>query len=149
MILGTLRLVSLLPLAALSLAAVPGGAAAQAPAEPPAAAAPADPAPTSGIPPYEDRLLRLAEIIGSLQYLRNLCDTAGETEWRNAMQRLIDSETENEPQRRARLTAGYNRGYRAFAAVHTTCTDAAIAAERRYRQEGEAVTAEIVARYGN
>lgn len=99
--------------------------------------------------PYEDRLLRLAEIIGSLHYLRNLCDPAGETEWRRAMEDLLDSETADEPQRRAQLTAGYNRGYRAFAAVHTACTDAAIAAEERYRREGDALTAEIVARFGN
>lgn len=132
---------------AVAMAGARAQTAAESPAETPAVEAPA--AAPAGVPPYEDRLLRLAEIIGSLQYLRNLCDPAGETEWRRSMEQLLDNETVGEPGRRAKLTAGYNRGYRAFAAVHTTCSDAAIAAEARYRREGEALASEIVARYGN
>lgn len=103
----------------------------------------------SGVPPYDAHLVRLAEIIGSLHYLRSLCKAPDDTDWRQSMQELLDSETEGEAQRRAKLTASYNRGYRAFAAVHTNCSDAAIAAEDLYRHEGETLTAEIVARYGN
>lgn len=100
-------------------------------------------------PPYEARLLRLAEIIGSIQYLRNLCNSEGETGWRESMQALLDSETEGEANRRAQLTAGYNRGYRAFASVYIICTASALVAEERYRHEGATLIAEIVARYGN
>ena len=100
-------------------------------------------------PPYEARLLRLAEIIGSIQYLRNLCNSEGETGWRESMQALLDSETVGEADRRALLTAGYNRGFRAFASVYTTCTASALVAEERYRHEGATLIAEIVARYGN
>lgn len=100
-------------------------------------------------PPYEARLLRLAEIIGSIQYLRNLCNSEGEPGWRESMQALLDSETAGEAARRAQLTAGYNRGFRAFAAVYTTCTAAALVAEERYRNEGATLIAEMVARYGN
>lgn len=100
-------------------------------------------------PPYEERLLRLAEILGSVQYLRNLCNGEGETTWRETMQALLDSETENEAGRREILTAGYNRGFRAFASVYTSCTDAARLAEARYRGEGATLVSEIVARYGN
>lgn len=100
-------------------------------------------------PPYEARLLRLAEIIGSIQYLRNLCNSEGETGWRESMQALLDSETAGEAGRRAQLTAGYNRGFRAFASVYTTCTAAALVAEDRYRHEGATLIAEMVARYGN
>ena len=100
-------------------------------------------------PPYEARLLRLAEILGSVQYLRNLCNSEGETSWRESMQALLDSETAGEENRREQLTAGYNRGFRAFASVYTTCTDAALVAEERYRREGATLVAEIVARYGN
>jgi uncharacterized protein (TIGR02301 family) len=80
-------------------------------------------------PPYEARLLRLAEILGSVQYLRNLCNGEGETAWRETMQALLDSETASEPDRRETLTAGYNRGFRAFASVYASCTDAARLAE--------------------
>ena len=100
-------------------------------------------------PPYEARLLRLAEILGSIQYLRNLCNSEGEPGWRETMQALLDSETVGEPDRRAQLTAGYNRGFRAFASVYTTCTASALVAEERYRHEGATLIAEIVARYGN
>jgi len=100
-------------------------------------------------PPYEARLLRLAEILGSIQYLRNLCNSEGETGWRDSMQALLDSETAGEAGRREQLTAGYNRGFRAFASVYTTCTASALVAEERYRREGATLIAEIVARYGN
>lgn len=100
-------------------------------------------------PAYQDRLLRLAEIVGSVQYLRNLCNGEPETSWRDSMQALIDSETGGEPQRRESLTAGYNRGFRAFASVYASCTDAARVAEARYRREGATLVSEIVARYGN
>lgn len=100
-------------------------------------------------PPYEDRLVRLAEILGSVQYLRNLCKQEAEMSWRTNMQALLDSETEGEPNRRQHLTAGYNRGFRAFASVYATCTLSARIAEERYRHEGATLVAEIVARYGN
>lgn len=100
-------------------------------------------------PPYEARLLRLAEILGSVQYLRNLCSSEEETGWRDSMQALLNSETAGEAHRREQFTAGYNRGFRAFAAVYTTCTEAAVVAEERYRHEGATLVAEIVSRYGN
>ena len=100
-------------------------------------------------PPYEARLQRLSEILGSIQYLRNLCNSEDEPGWRESMQALLDSETADEPDRRAQLTAGYNRGFRAFASVYTTCTASALVAEERYRHEGATLIAELVARYGN
>lgn len=100
-------------------------------------------------PPYEQRLLRLAEILGSIQYLRNLCNSDGETGWRESMQALLDSETVGEEKRREHLTASYNRGFRTFASVYTSCTSAALVAEERYRHEAATLISEIVARYGN
>ena len=57
--------------------------------------------------PYDDRLARLSEIMGAVHYLRNLCVTGGEPEWREAIQKLIDSETATEPKRKARMIAAY------------------------------------------
>ncbi|HWT60123.1 MAG TPA: TIGR02301 family protein [Rhizobium sp.] len=99
--------------------------------------------------PYDDKLARLAEVLGSVHYLRTLCKAAGGDEWRNGMQQLLDSETGNEPQRKERLTAAFNRGYRAFASVYTDCTAAAIVAEERYRNEGATLATEITSRFGN
>ncbi|MEQ1405329.1 TIGR02301 family protein [Neorhizobium sp. Rsf11] len=98
--------------------------------------------------PYEAQLTRLAEVLGSIQYLRALCGAPG-SDWRAAMQQLLDTDTANEPKRREKLTAAFNRGYRSFAAVHTSCTDAARIAEERYRNEGATLATEIAARFGN
>ena len=99
--------------------------------------------------PYDDRLARLSEVIGAVHYLRNLCKADGEPEWRQSLQGLLDAETRAEPKRRARLTAAYNRGYRSFASVYTSCTPAAVRAEENYRIEGATLATEITARFGN
>ena len=98
-------------------------------------------------PPYDDRLVRLSEIVGSVHYLRTLCSGADEG-WREKMQDLIDIEADS-PERRARLIAAFNRGYRSFASVYRNCTDLAIEAEQLYRRQGLELASEIIARYGN
>lgn len=98
--------------------------------------------------PYDAQLARLSEILGALSYLRPLCGATNET-WRADMQAILDADTRGEPARRARMTAAFNRGYRAFAAIHTTCTLAARSAETRYRAEAATLVAEITSRFGN
>jgi uncharacterized protein (TIGR02301 family) len=99
--------------------------------------------------PYDGRLLRLSEILGSVNYLRVLCKASDPDEWRQAMQELLDKEAAGETARKARLTAAFNRGYRTFASVYTSCTPAAVMADQRYRAEGATLASEIVARFGN
>lgn len=98
--------------------------------------------------PYDPRLMRLAEILGSVSYIRNLCK-GSESEWREMMAELLAEDTTNEPQRAARLTAAFNRGYRSFASTYVRCTPQAIAAEEAYRAEGATLATEITARFGN
>jgi uncharacterized protein (TIGR02301 family) len=117
-----------------------GTAAPKAPPPPPVEAKPA---------PYDDRLARLSEVLGSVHYLRTLCKAAKDDDWRAAMRKLLDAETTSEPARRERMTAAFNRGYRSFASVYTDCTPAAIVAEEGYRNEGATLAAEIAARFGN
>lgn len=96
---------------------------------------------------YEQSLLRLAEVLGSLHYLRNLCGETGDS-WRKAMEKLI--ETENpDATRRTRFVASFNRGYRSFETVYSTCTASAVESIRRYTKEGETLTRDVAARYGN
>jgi uncharacterized protein (TIGR02301 family) len=97
--------------------------------------------------PFEDDLLRLAEILGSLHYLRNLCGEEGQ-DWRRRMEQLIEAE-EPDDERRARFIARFNRGYSGFEANYTTCTPSAIEAIERYIQEGEALSRDTASRYGN
>jgi uncharacterized protein (TIGR02301 family) len=98
-------------------------------------------------PPYEQQLLRLSEILGSVHYLRHLCN-AGEGEmWRDEMAKLIETEEPDET-RRARLVDRFNRGYESFRSVYLACTPAAAEASQRYLEEGAKLAAEITARYG-
>ena len=95
--------------------------------------------------PYDERLNRLAEVLGSIHYLQNLCAKPGNL-WRDQMSRLL-AEEKPEPARRARLIASFNRGYRAFGSVYTSCTAQARASSDRYVAEGIALTTEIENRY--
>ena len=98
--------------------------------------------------PYEGDLQRLAEILGALQYLRTLCGANDGQAWRNEMQALIDAETPS-GERRDRLVASFNHGYRGFQQTYRTCTPAADLAIRRYLEEGAKIARDITARYAN
>jgi len=134
-----------LSLALCASAALPAPAWAQGPTP----TQPEENAPKTVTVPYDDKLSRLAEVLGSVHYLRTLCKAENSGEWRGRMQQLLDSEAKDEPQRKEQLTAAFNRGYRAFASVYTDCTQAAIVAEERYRAEGATLATEITSRFGN
>jgi uncharacterized protein (TIGR02301 family) len=98
--------------------------------------------------PYDGDLQRLAEILGSLHYLRGVCNANDGQKWRNEMQALIDAEAPP-GDRRNKLIASYNRGYRGFQQTYRTCTPAADLVIRRYLEEGAKISREITARYSN
>ncbi len=98
--------------------------------------------------PFDGDLQRLSEIFGALHYLRAICGSNEGQKWRNEMQALIDAETPS-GERRARIIASFNRGYRGFQQTYRTCTPAADFAIRRYLQEGAKISREITARYAN
>jgi uncharacterized protein (TIGR02301 family) len=97
--------------------------------------------------PFQTRLLRLAEVLGSLHYLRNLCGEEG-TQWRDQMQKLIDAENP-EPDLRARYVASFNRGYRSYEGTYVKCTASATEAIARFMKEGEELSRDIAVRFGN
>src|SRR6476661_2233051 len=101
-----------------------------------------------GAAPFDADLQRLSEIMGALHYLRALCGAKDGPKWRNEMQALIEAETQP-GERRARIVAGFNRGYRSFQQTYRTCTPAADFAIRRYLEEGSKISREITARYAN
>jgi uncharacterized protein (TIGR02301 family) len=119
----------------------------------PAASRPAPPAkepappPEPPPPPYEPQLLKLAEIIGSLSYLRTLCAAREAQDWRDRMAALIEAEGRT-PQRRERLTSAYNRGFRAYATTHRLCTEGSQEASARLASEGERLATTLAGRYG-
>lgn len=97
--------------------------------------------------PFEPGLMRLAEILGSLHFLRSLCGETGGN-WRAEMEKLLESENPD-PERRARFIASFNRGYRSFGTAYNQCTSSATEAIRRYVKEGEDLSRDIASRYGN
>ena len=97
--------------------------------------------------PFETRLLRLSEILGSLHYLRNLCGETG-NQWRDEMEAMLQAENP-EPTMRARYVSSFNSGYRAFAGGYSSCTESAYAAIGRYMKEGQELTRDTAVRFGN
>ena len=98
--------------------------------------------------PFDGDLQRLAEIMGALHYLRPLCGANEGAKWRNEMQALIDAEAPS-GERREKIIARFNRGYRGFQQTYRTCTPAAEIAVRRYLEEGAKISRDITARYAN
>jgi uncharacterized protein (TIGR02301 family) len=143
----TKRAVAILLLAALA----PGHGAAFAQAQRPAPAQrPAEPPQAEPEPPpapYEPQLLQLAEIIGSLAYLRTLCEAREAQGWRERMAALLESEGRS-PLRRERLTGAYNRGFRAYAATHRVCSEGSQEASVRLAAEGEKLARALAGRFG-
>jgi uncharacterized protein (TIGR02301 family) len=117
---------------ALSLAAVP----AQAQTQNPAATA------------FDLSLQRLSEILGALHYLRNMCGANEGQKWRDEMAALVQAEAQA-ADRKARMTAAFNRGYRGFQQNYRTCTPAADIVIRRYLEEGSKIARDLTARYTN
>lgn len=110
----------------------------------PAIPVPAGPDPDEPVS-YDPELARLATILGSLHYLRNLCGEAG-NQWRDEMETIILSD-KMESLRKKRAIAAFNDGYQAFSASYTQCNPRAIEAIDKFRIEGAALTATILTRY--
>ena len=64
------------------------------------------------------------------------------------MQALVDAEAPG-GERRARMIADFNRGYRGFQQTYRTCTPAADLVIRRYLEEGSKIARDMTARYAN
>jgi uncharacterized protein (TIGR02301 family) len=100
------------------------------------------------VAPYDVNLQRLAEILGALHYLRGICGANEGQKWRNQMQALVDAEAPS-GDRRTKMVASFNRGFRIFQQSYRTCTPAADLVIRRYLDEGSKIAREVTARYAN
>ena len=98
--------------------------------------------------PFDADLQRLAEILGALHYLRGVCGANEGQKWRDQMQSLVDAEAPDGDRRR-KIIASFNRGYRGFQQTYRSCTPAADLAIRRYLEEGAKISRDITARYAN
>jgi uncharacterized protein (TIGR02301 family) len=110
----------------------------------------AAPAPTGQEPPpppYDAQVQRLAELLGGLSYLRDLCGDGDGADWRAKMIKLRDADAPSGP-RRARLTAAFNRGFEGYELTYRNCTPNAHLVIARYLEEAQQVSNSIVTRYG-
>ena len=132
----------------LVLAIAPAGAPAQTKAAAPKAAPePPKPPPEPPLAPYEAQLLRLAELMGTLAYLRDLCGDADGEQWRQRMSAVIDAEATS-PARREKLAGAYNKGFRGYETTYRSCTANAGVVIARFIDEGTRLAHEIGNRYG-
>jgi uncharacterized protein (TIGR02301 family) len=93
---------------------------------------------SSDAKPYDDKLLRLSEILGAVHYLRELCGANDGQKWRDNMKELMDSEGSS-ALRRARLTRSFNNGYRAYSRTYNACSSSAQTAIARFLTEGSEI----------
>lgn len=98
-------------------------------------------------PAYDEQMMRLAEILGSLHYLRELCGAKEGQLWREQMEEMIALEEPTEI-RRARLIARFNRGFRGYREIYRECTPAAAEAANRHLRQGVRLATEIPSRFG-
>jgi uncharacterized protein (TIGR02301 family) len=105
--------------------------------------------PTTGsqTPPFEPQLLRLAELMGALHYLRALCGFADAPAWRDKMNALIDGQGLDQAGRE-RYAGAFNRGFRAYSETYRTCDEAAGKVIRTYLTEAGAITKDLDSRFG-
>ncbi|WP_244420890.1 MULTISPECIES: TIGR02301 family protein [unclassified Hyphomicrobium] len=85
--------------------------------------------------PYDDRLMRLSEILGAIHYLRELCGANEGQYWRDRMHDLMNAEGST-ALRRAKLTRAFNQGYRSYSRTYNTCSPSAQTAITRFLSEG-------------
>lgn len=85
--------------------------------------------------PYDDKLMRLSEVLGAIHYLRELCGANEGQYWRERMRELMDAEGSS-TLRRARLTRAFNQGYRSYSRTYNTCSPSAQTAVTRFIAEG-------------
>ncbi len=114
----------------------------KAPAKPPAE--PSEPPPA----PYDAQIQRLAEVLGGLSFLRDLCGEGDGDDWRGKMAQLRDADAPAGA-RRQRLTAAFNRGFRGYELTYRVCTPNARLVIARYLDEAESLSHEVASRYGN
>jgi uncharacterized protein (TIGR02301 family) len=98
--------------------------------------------------PYDDRLLRLSEILGAVHYLRELCGANEGQYWRDRMRDLMDAEGST-ALRRAKLTRAFNQGYRSYSRTYNTCSPSAQTAINRFLSEGSELSDGLLKAFPN
>ena len=94
--------------------------------------------------PYDDKLNELAEILGAVHYLRELCGANDGQLWRDRMRELLEAEGGASALRRARLTKSFNQGYRSYGRTYQSCSPTAQTAINRFLESGARIAEQLV-----
>jgi uncharacterized protein (TIGR02301 family) len=94
--------------------------------------------------PYDAQLFRLAEILGTVHYLRELCGANEGQVWREHMREIVNAEGTN-ALRRAKLVESFNRGYRDYSRTYRACTQPALVAIQRFMDQAATISETLVA----
>ena len=108
---------------------------------------PTQPAPPDQPAPYEPQMLRLAEVLGVLSYLRDLCEAGDAVQWRAQMAALLEEEGVN-LKRKERLAGAFNQGFQGYELSYRSCTPNARLVMARAMSEGERLTRDLASRFG-
>ena len=92
--------------------------------------------------PYDTKLLRLAEVLGAVHYLRELCGAQEGQLWRDEMKEILKNEGSTAV-RRAKLVNSFNDGYRGYRRTYRSCTPSATVAITRFSTEGAQIAAAL------
>jgi uncharacterized protein (TIGR02301 family) len=101
-------------------------------------------APEPPPPPYEPQILRLAEILGALAYLDDLCGS--KSDWRVRMQQFLEAEAKT-PERKERFAGSFNRSFHDYEQSYQTCTPNAQIIIGRFLSEGGQLARDVVNRF--
>src|SRR5262249_61333030 len=93
--------------------------------------------------PYDEKLMRLSELLGAVHYMRELCGAEDGQLWRDRMRELMDAEGSS-ALRRARLTRSFNKGYYGYSRTYNTCSPSAQNAINRFLTEGAQIADGLV-----
>ena len=105
------------------------------------------PSGADALPPYEAEVERLAGLVGTLSFMRDLCGAGDGAQWRAKMEELLASEGST-PARRDRLAGAFNDGLRSYAATYRQCTPAARVVIDRALDGAARLTQDLASRYG-
>ncbi|MBU2532413.1 MAG: TIGR02301 family protein [Alphaproteobacteria bacterium] len=108
-----------------------------------APSAPTLAAPSGDERSYDNRLMRLAEIMGAVHYLRELCDGSDGQRWRDAVNELIKTEGTS-ALRRATIARRFNLGYRSYRRTYRRCTPSARNTITRFFKEAIEISEALV-----
>lgn len=91
---------------------------------------------------FARRVQELAEILGQVHYMRNLCVDGEDTVWRDAMMELIRLEEPSRDERRE-MTRRFNQGYHAARDKYPACDRAARREMQRLASTGARLSSRL------